>query len=239
MPDRDTVRKQVTVRKPDPPPGQEAQLDYGYLGQWTDPASGKARRVWAFVMVLSCSRHLFVRPVVTMPLRVWVEAHVAVLLFFGGAPRRLVTDNPEGQRHHPGPVRPQAQPHLRRAGQPLRHAGGPRQGAEAQRQAARGAADPLRARQLLRRSPGCQPAGDGAGRRGLVRAGRRPPRLPAAGRRAAAAAAHPVRAGRLVQAQGPRRLPHPDRRRAVLGAMAAGRPPRRRSGHHQAGGGVL
>jgi transposase len=93
MPDRDAVRGQVTVRKPDPPPGQEAQLDYGYLGQWTDRATGKARRVWALVMVLSCSRHLFVRPVLAMPLSVWVEAHVAALGFFGGAPRRLVTDN--------------------------------------------------------------------------------------------------------------------------------------------------
>ncbi len=93
MPDRDSLRGQVTVRKPDPPPGQEAQIDYGYLGQWTDPASGKRRRVWAFVMVLSCSRHLFVRPVVAMPLAAWVEAHVAALEFFGGAPRRLVTDN--------------------------------------------------------------------------------------------------------------------------------------------------
>jgi transposase len=93
MPDRDAVRGQVTVRKPDPPPGQEAQLDYGYLGAWTDPATGKARRVWAFVMVLSCSRHLFVRPVLAMPLSAWIEAHVAALGFFGGAPRRLVTDN--------------------------------------------------------------------------------------------------------------------------------------------------
>jgi transposase len=93
MPDQDTLRGQVTVRKPDPPPGEEAQLDYGYLGPWTDPATGKARRVWAFVMVLSCSRHLFVRPVVAMPISVWVEAHVAALGFFGGAPRRLVTDN--------------------------------------------------------------------------------------------------------------------------------------------------
>jgi transposase len=93
MPDRDAVRGQVTVRKPDPPLGEEAQLDYGYLGQWTDRATGKARRVWAFVMVLSCSRHLFVRPVLAMPLSVWVEAHVAALGFFGGAPRRLVTDN--------------------------------------------------------------------------------------------------------------------------------------------------
>jgi transposase len=93
MPDREALRGVVTVRKPDPPPGEEAQLDYGYLGQWTDPASGKRRRVWAFVMVLSCSRHLFVRPVLAMPLAVWVEAHVAALGFFGGAPRRLVTDN--------------------------------------------------------------------------------------------------------------------------------------------------
>jgi transposase len=93
MPDREALRGQVTVRKPDPPPGEEAQLDYGYLGQWTDPATGKRRRVWAFVMVLSCSRHLFVRPVLAMPLAVWVEAHVAALGFFGGAPRRLVTDN--------------------------------------------------------------------------------------------------------------------------------------------------
>jgi hypothetical protein len=93
MPDRDSLRGQVTIRKPDPPPGEEAQIDYGYLGQWTDPASGKRRRVWAFVMVLSVSRHLFVRPVVAMPLAAWIEAHVAALEFFGGVPRRLVTDN--------------------------------------------------------------------------------------------------------------------------------------------------
>jgi hypothetical protein len=44
-------------------------------------------------MVMSCSRHLFVRPVVAMPLATWIEANVAALGFFGGAPRRLVTDN--------------------------------------------------------------------------------------------------------------------------------------------------
>jgi transposase len=93
MPDHQASRARVTVRKDDPPPGQEAQIDYGYLGQWTDPASGKKRRVWAFVMVLSASRHLFVRPVLAMTLSAWIEAHVAALGFFGGAPRRLVTDN--------------------------------------------------------------------------------------------------------------------------------------------------
>jgi transposase len=93
MPDHQANRARVTVRKDDPPPGQEAQIDYGYLGQWTDPATGRARRVWAFVMVLSASRHLFVRPVLAMTLAAWIQAHVGALGFFGGAPKRLVTDN--------------------------------------------------------------------------------------------------------------------------------------------------
>jgi transposase len=93
MPDHQAGSARITVRKDDPPPGQEAQIDYGYLGQWLDPATGRGRRVWAFVMVLSASRHLFVRPVLAMTLAAWIQAHVLALGFFGGAPRRLVTDN--------------------------------------------------------------------------------------------------------------------------------------------------
>ena len=44
-------------------------------------------------MVLPYSRHLFVRPGVSMAQRAWVEAHVAALEFLGGAPRRVVPDN--------------------------------------------------------------------------------------------------------------------------------------------------
>jgi len=89
----DVRRDRVTVLRDDPPPGQEAQIDYGYLGTWVDPVGGRRRRVWAFVMVLSCSRHLFVRPVLTMDQQAWTQAHVAAFEFFGGAPRRLVPDN--------------------------------------------------------------------------------------------------------------------------------------------------
>lgn len=32
-------------------PGEEAQIDYGHLGYWVDPASGKRRRGVGFVMV--------------------------------------------------------------------------------------------------------------------------------------------------------------------------------------------
>jgi hypothetical protein len=77
----------------DTPPGQEAQIDYGHLGYWTDPATGKRRRVWAFVMVLACSRHMFVRPVLVMDQAAWTAAHVEAFTFFGGVPARLVPDN--------------------------------------------------------------------------------------------------------------------------------------------------
>ena len=86
-------RERVTVLRPDIDPGEEAQIDYGFLGTWADPTAGRVRRVWAFVVVLACSRHMFVRPVFSMDARSWVAAHVAALAFFGGSPRRLVPDN--------------------------------------------------------------------------------------------------------------------------------------------------
>jgi transposase len=89
----DALRSRVTVLRDDPPPGQEAQIDYGYLGSWLDPVGGRRRRVWAFAMVLACSRHVFVRPVLTMDQRAWTQAHVEAFGFFGGGPARLVPDN--------------------------------------------------------------------------------------------------------------------------------------------------
>ncbi len=86
-------RGSVTVLGETPPPGQDAQVDYGKLGMWTDPETGKRSTVWAFVMVLACSRHMFVRPVLTMDQASWTAAHVEAFAFFGGAPARIVPDN--------------------------------------------------------------------------------------------------------------------------------------------------
>jgi transposase len=88
-----TDRARVTVVRPEVDPGEEAQIDYGFLGSWLDPLTERVRRVWAFVMVLACSRHMFVRPVLRMDAAAWVAANVAGLTFFGGVPRRLVIDN--------------------------------------------------------------------------------------------------------------------------------------------------
>ena len=86
-------RAQVTVLRDTPAPGSEAQIDYGRLGMWLDPATGRRRAVWAFVMVLPCSRHLFVRPTLVMDQAEWTAAHVEAFAYFGGVPARLVPDN--------------------------------------------------------------------------------------------------------------------------------------------------
>ena len=47
-------RAQVRVLDPRPAEaGEQAQIDYGQLGRWLDPVTGKLRTVRAFVMVLA------------------------------------------------------------------------------------------------------------------------------------------------------------------------------------------
>nr|WP_307237315.1 IS21 family transposase [Catenuloplanes indicus] len=89
----DAARDKVTVLRADPEPGLEGQIDYGLLGSWMDPRTGRSQRVWAFVMVLSHSRHMFVRPVISMDQASWTASHVEAFAFFGGSPARLIPDN--------------------------------------------------------------------------------------------------------------------------------------------------
>ena len=101
----ETRRSQVTVWNPHPAEaGEQAQIDYGQLGRWLDPVTGKLRTVWAFVMVLACSRHMFVRPVLRMDQRAWTECHVAAFGFFGGVPGPAGAGQPEDRGGQAGPV---------------------------------------------------------------------------------------------------------------------------------------
>ena len=86
-------KPRITVRRNDPPPGEEAQIDFGYLGTWQDPLSGKRCRLWAFALILSFSRHMFVRVVTRMDQREWLMCHTSAFDFFSGAPKRIVPDN--------------------------------------------------------------------------------------------------------------------------------------------------
>jgi transposase len=87
------LEDRVTVPRGAVEPGSEAQIDYGKLGMWLDPMSGRRVAVWVFAMILSCSRALFVQPVLKMDQTSWNASHVAAFEFFGGVPGRLVCDN--------------------------------------------------------------------------------------------------------------------------------------------------
>jgi hypothetical protein len=91
-PERLLPSPRITVRLDDPPPGDEAQIDYFYVGHWVDPETEHRHRLSAFLMTLSHSRHQFLYPVLSEDATSWLEAHVAAFSFFGGAPRRLVPD---------------------------------------------------------------------------------------------------------------------------------------------------
>ncbi len=92
-PERLLRAPRVTVRRDDPPPGEEAQVDFFYAGFWDDPAAGRRRKLYAFLMTLSHSRHQFLYPVLAEDSTAWLAGHVAAFAFFGGVPRRIVLDN--------------------------------------------------------------------------------------------------------------------------------------------------
>jgi transposase len=92
-PERLRPSPRITVRLDDPPPGEEAQIDYFYVGLWQDPETQRRHRLSALLITLSHSRHEFLYPVISEDATSWLEGHVAAFTFFGGAPRRLVPDN--------------------------------------------------------------------------------------------------------------------------------------------------
>ena len=83
----------ITVLRDDPPPGDEAQIDFGYLGTWLHPQTQRRLRLWAFLLILAHSRHMFVRVVPRLDQLSWLECHLAAFAFLRGIPRRLVIDN--------------------------------------------------------------------------------------------------------------------------------------------------
>lgn len=74
-------------------PGEEAQVDFGDAGLMLDVVTGRLRRTWAFVMTLGWSRHQYVELVFDQRVATWLGLHVRAFAFFGGCPRRVVTDN--------------------------------------------------------------------------------------------------------------------------------------------------
>jgi transposase len=83
--------EQLTVRF-ETPPGQQGQADWAYCGRFSDQ-NGKEIPVYAFVIVLSFSRTLYVQFVSDMSLSTLMRCHQCAFAFFGGLPKSVLYDN--------------------------------------------------------------------------------------------------------------------------------------------------
>jgi transposase len=83
---------QHSVRVDDPPPGQEAQVDFGKMGCITD-SEGRRRSLWVLIVTLSMSRYMFVWPTLLQTLTALCEGLDAAWRFFDGVPYSIIPDN--------------------------------------------------------------------------------------------------------------------------------------------------
>lgn len=73
-------------------PGEEAQVDFGYIGTIKLP-DGKRKKAWIFVMELSYSRYMYVQIVFDQTVKTFIECHKKSFKYFGGVPKNVKVDN--------------------------------------------------------------------------------------------------------------------------------------------------
>ncbi|MDR2567432.1 MAG: IS21 family transposase [Bifidobacteriaceae bacterium] len=75
-------------------PGELIEVDWaGDPMAFADPLSGELRQAWLFVAALPYSAYAYVEGFADMKLASWIDAHVHMFEFFGGAARLLTPDN--------------------------------------------------------------------------------------------------------------------------------------------------
>jgi transposase len=72
------------------PSAEQAQVDFGRV---TLNLGDTRKKVWAFVMTLSYSRHRFVRFVERQDTQSWLDCHIRAFEFFGGVCKTILLDN--------------------------------------------------------------------------------------------------------------------------------------------------
>jgi transposase len=144
-------RAAPTIPVADCGPGEEVQLDTGWMIPLAPDATGRRRRFKAWIFTAVLSRHRFVYPVFRETTETAIEACEAAWAFFQGLFRVLIPDNTKAIVQRADPLEPLLNPTLPRVrpGARLRdrsHARAPGAG-----QGPRGAGRAQRARGLLRR----------------------------------------------------------------------------------------
>lgn len=73
------------------PPGEEAQVDFGYLGEFFK--DGKKVKLWVFSMQLSFSRYAYYEIATNQTTSAFINCHIHAFEFFGGVPKTVKIDN--------------------------------------------------------------------------------------------------------------------------------------------------
>ena len=73
-------------------PGEEAQVDFGYVGLTPDN-NGKKRKTWVFNMRMSYSRLDYYQKAYDQRVETFIECHEKAFAYFGGAPGTVRIDN--------------------------------------------------------------------------------------------------------------------------------------------------
>jgi transposase len=73
-------------------PGQEAQVDFGYIGKIPDE-NKKLRKAWVFCFTLSHSRKSYFEVVFSQKVKTFLQCHINAFHYFGGVPKTIKIDN--------------------------------------------------------------------------------------------------------------------------------------------------
>jgi transposase len=89
---RPTPKGEVFIRS-NPLPGEQAQIDWGHVGQL--PVAGGHRALWVFVIVLAYSRAMWAELVLDLGVHSLRRSLVRAAGYFGGVTRQWLFDNPK------------------------------------------------------------------------------------------------------------------------------------------------
>jgi transposase len=73
-------------------PGEEAQVDFGYIGKIPDP-EGMFKKAWVFCMILSYSRLMYCEIVFNQEVKTFIQCHEHAFQYFSGVPKTVKIDN--------------------------------------------------------------------------------------------------------------------------------------------------
>lgn len=99
-------RVKPTVRIADAPPGEEAQVDFGLMGELVDAQSGEVRKLHVLIVTLNYSRYQFVWPTYAQTTEAACEGLDEAWRVFDGVPQRILPDNASSMVSKADPLGP-------------------------------------------------------------------------------------------------------------------------------------